>query len=619
MERKRLKNSRYITGFNGLRSLAVIAVILYHLLPATMRGGYLGVLVFFVVSGYLITDLLCQEWQQYGKINLWQFYARRVKRLYPALIICLITSTAYITLFQRSLLNNLRGNVFSALAYVNNWWQIKHGLSYFDRFAGESPFTHLWYLAVEFQNYLIWPLLFIVLMKVVRNRAKIGLIVFGGAVFSAILMAILYTPGGDPTRVYYGTDTRLFSIWIGSALAFIWPSTRLKAHVPLQAKRILNVTGLVALIILIVSFFFMGDRWTFNYYGGMFLISLICMIIVALTAHPGANLNRWLTNPIFDWIGKRSYGIYLYQYPVMIFYEAKINVANHPLLNTLVELLLILVISDLSYRFVERPTRNINLEWIQAKIRGLVQYPLNNRQKVNLTVSGLVLATAVIGLIMAPTNQVTAGQKELEEKIAANKKAAEKTRESETTDSKEAAKATSSNPDLARFGLNSRQIAQGQKLEITAFGDSVVLGAADNLQEIFPKIVMDGDVGRTVQESPALLQQLKDKKLLKDTVLISLGTNAAFSESEFDAVMEVLGSKRQVYWMNTYVPTKRWQNEVNGMLPEMAKKYKNLTILDWYSYSSPHPEWFYEDQVHPNPDGSIEYCSFVAKNILEPK
>ncbi len=165
---KRLKTSRYITGFDGIRTLAVIGVILYHLLPTQMRGGYLGVPVFFVVSGYLITDLLRQEWDQNGRIAVKDFYVRRMKRLYPGMVVMLLLSAAYITLFQRNLLNNLRGVVVSSLLYVNNWWQINHGLSYFDRFGNESPFTHLWSLAVEGQNYLIWPLLFILLMKLVK-------------------------------------------------------------------------------------------------------------------------------------------------------------------------------------------------------------------------------------------------------------------------------------------------------------------------------------------------------------------------------------------------------------------------------------------------------------------
>ena len=232
MEKKRTKKRRYITGLDGVRTLAVLGVILYHLMPDRMRGGYLGVPVFFGISGYLITDHLRMEWEAKGKISLKAFYARRLKRLYPPLVFFLLTTTAYITLFQRNLLNNLKGAVTSALLYVNNWWQINQGMSYFERFTNESPFTHIWYLSVEAQNYLIWPLLFVLLMKIFKKREKIFLVVFIAALASALWMAIAFVPGADPTRVYYGTDTRIFSIWLGSAMAFLWPTSHLRSQIP---------------------------------------------------------------------------------------------------------------------------------------------------------------------------------------------------------------------------------------------------------------------------------------------------------------------------------------------------------------------------------------------------
>lgn len=610
---KRLKNSRYITGFDGLRSLAVIGVILYHLLPSQMRGGFLGVPVFFVVSGYLITDLLVQEWKQNGKIRLGKFYIRRMKRLYPALVTMLIASSAYITLFQRNLLNNLRGNVVSSLLYVNNWWQIEHGLSYFDRFAGESPFTHIWSLAVEAQNYLFWPIIFILLMKLVKNRGKIYLTVSVAALISAIWMAILFTPGQDPTRVYYGTDTRLFSILMGSSLAFIWPSTRLKAQIPKQAKKVLNSIGLVSLVLLVTAFLFLNDGTTFLYYGGMFLISLVCVVLVAITAHPGASLNRWLTNPVFTWLGKRSYGIYLYQFPIMIFYEAKFNVANHLVLHTIIEIVLILLITELSYRFVERPMRLFNYRVLFSKLKNWLQAPLKSKEKITLLSVLLVTLIALVGIITAPTNQVDANQQELQKQIEANQKEAQKTQTStETTET------SSEGPDMAeKYNLTNRQITKAENMPVTAFGDSVLLAGASGLKEIFPKMIIDGEVGRQVEDSPPLLQALKDKKQLEDTVLLSLGTNGSFTDEEFDQMMKVIGTKRRVFVLNVHVPTQRWQNEVNQKLSEMAEKYKNVTLIDWYDYSSSQPGWFYDDQVHPNPDGIVPYCSLIAEALLK--
>lgn len=610
-KKKRLKKSRYITGFDGIRSLAVVGVILYHLLPTSMKGGYLGVPIFFVVSGYLITDLLRQEWEQNGKINIWQFYVRRMKRLYPGLAFLLITASAYITLFQRGLLNNLRGVVVSSLLYVNNWWQINNGLSYFDRFANESPFTHIWSLAVEAQNYLIWPVIFVLLMVFVRKRKWIFYTVLGTSVLSAILMMILYTPGGDPTRVYYGTDTRLFSIWMGSALAFVWPSTRLKKNIPKQAKRILNLAGLISLLALILFFFFLDDHYSFVYYGGMFLVTIFCVILVAVTAHPGASLDRWLTNPVFTWLGKRSYGIYLYQFPVMIFYEAKVSdIADHVLIHTVIEISLILIISELSYRYIERPLARFDYSRTLQVVKGWFKTPIISKQKPWLIPATLVVIVALVGFVTAPKDSVTADQKQLQAKIAESKKLAEESqKDSEKNDG------TVDQAILDKYELTVEQGKKAQKLQLTAFGDSVMLDAATDLKEVYPQVVVDGDVGRQLYASEPYIEELKKQNLLKDTVLIGLGTNGAFTEAQFDTIMSALGD-RKVYWVNVRVPTKRWQNDVNAMLADMAKKYDNLTLIDWYDYSNGHSDWFYDDQVHPNPEGMKHYIHLVSETML---
>lgn len=621
---KRLSTSRYITGFDGIRTLAVIGVILYHLLPTQMRGGYLGVPVFFVVSGYLITDLLRQEWDQNGKIKVIDFYVRRMKRLYPGMVMMLGLAAAYITLFQRNLLNNLRGVVVSSLLYYNNWWQINHGLSYFDRFGNESPFTHLWSLAVEGQNYLIWPLVFILLMKIGKKRSRVFNVVAGITVFSGILFAVLYTPGADPTRVYYGTDTRLFSIWMGSALAFIWPTTHLKKEIPIKAKRILNLSGIVSLLGLVFAFFLLDDHLTFVYYGGMFLISILATVLVAVTAHPGASLNRLLTNPLFSYIGKRSYGIYLYQFPVMIFYEAKVgNIGENVLLHTLVELLLILLFSELSYRFIENPLRKFKYKHTVSTVRGWFTKPIFSWKKPWVIPGTLITMIALVGIISAPTNYVDAQQQQLKDTIAANKKAAEETQKNangdsaqSSTDSSDAADTTEAEQDImTKYALSEAQLKKAESLEITAFGDSVMLDATADLQELFPQAVVDGDVGRQLYASPDLIKSLKDQGLLRDTVLVGLGTNGSFTEAQFDSFMSEIGD-RNVYWVNVRVPTQRWQNEVNRMLEKMADKYDNMTLIDWYDLSNSQESWFYEDRVHPNPDGMVEYVKLVAQTIL---
>ncbi|MBP1047696.1 acetyltransferase [Enterococcus sp. BWM-S5] len=619
--KKRLEKSRYITGFDGIRTIAVVGVILYHLFPQIMSGGYLGVPIFFTLSGYLITDLLRQEWLQNDGIDVKGFYIRRMKRLYPGLIFMLISASAYIALFQRDLLNNLRGVVASSVLYYNNWWQIFHGFSYFDRFAAQSPFTHIWSLAVEAQNYLIWPLLFILLKKYLKTNGKIVGAILAAAGISGLLMAVLYVPGADPTRVYYGTDTRIFSILIGNALAFVWPTSRLKEEIPKKARFLLNGVGGISLAVIIISFIFLSDHYAFIYRGGMFLLSIFTALLVAVTAHPGADLNKWLTNPVFAWVGKRSYGIYLYQFPVMIFYEAKItNLTDHLFLHSLVELALILGISELSYRFIEKPLKNFYYRYILYALKDIVKKPFITVPKATFAVGVILSGFAIYGWIIAPTNYVTAEQLQLQQTIEQNKKLAEERRkaELERTEASESAASESQEEagDPAHYGLTDEEWAKAQALEITAFGDSVILDGGADLQTVFPRMLIDGEVGRQVFNSEEPLEKLKTDNQLRDTVLVSLGTNGSFTEAQFDSLLQIIGSERQVFWINARVPTRRWQNEVNTMLSSMAEKYPNVTIIDWYDFSKDHDEWFYEDLVHPNVDGQIQYAQFIAKAIV---
>ncbi|MGX7352170.1 acyltransferase family protein [Enterococcus canis] len=620
--------SRYITGFDGIRTLAVIGVIFYHLLPTKMAGGYLGVPIFFVVSGYLITDLLQQEWQQNGTIKVGQFYLRRMRRLYPAMVVMLIAAAAYITVFQQNLLNNLRGVVLSSLLYYNNWWQINQGLSYFDNFSGGSPFTHIWSLAVEGQFYLFWPVAYLLMKKFLKQKWILRLL--GGlTLVSILLMAFLYAPGADPTRVYYGTDTRLFSILMGGLLAFVWPSTHLRENIPRQAKMVLNIAGAVALLGLMGSLFFLADHYAFVYYGGMVLTSLLAVILVAVVAHPGASWNKWLTNPIFTWIGKRSYGIYLYQFPIMIFFEDKLkNLSDHVFLYTLIELVLILGISELSYRLIERPFLRREITW-QSTWQSLRQPLQKGARWVIPTL--LVTLIAIVGLATAPSNQVSAQQQALQEQIAKNKQQAAERREkakadakkqtTETTETSEKTESTEK-PDAATtklaqyYGLTDAQLQEVQKIPITAFGDSVMLGAGAELQELFPKLVLDAEEGRQLYASVDEVKKMADEGLLTDTILVGLGTNGPFTETQFAEFMKALGN-RKVYWMTMRDPNSRWQNQVNASLQQMADKYDNLTLIDWYQAANDHPEWFYDDSVHVNGEGRAAYASLVAQSLLK--
>ncbi|MFV0557896.1 MAG: acyltransferase family protein [Enterococcus sp.] len=615
-QKKRLKKSRYITGFDGIRTLAVVGVILYHLMPHKLKGGYLGVPIFFAVSGYLITDLLRQEWEQNGTINIKDFYVRRMKRLYPGLIGVLVSSTIYMTLFQRDALNNLRGEFFSSITYVNNWWQIHHGFSYFDNFGTTSPFTHIWSLAVEAQNYLVWPLLFLLMMRFAKKQKQFLYVMLGGVVVSAALMMILYEPGGDPTRVYYGTDTRIFTIWMGSALALVWPSTRLKKEIPQQAKNILNGVGAFTFLMLVLSFFIMDDQLTFVYYGGMFLISLLSTIFIAIVAHPGAIWNRLLTNPVFSYLGTRSYSIYLYQFPIMAFYEAKVkNIAENVWLHVVIELTLILVASELSYRLLETPLRKFDYAQTWPTLKRLFGRPFLDKKRPWIIPSVLLTLVFLTGMVIAPKNHIDAQQQKFQDEIAANRKVAEKTKASKekTTDSEELTRQATV---AETYDLSEKQVQEASELEVTMFGDSVMLGATSSLTEVFSQAVVDAEINRQVYTSNELIQNLADEDKLYDPVVIGLGTNGDFSTSQFAELMDTLG-KRQVYWINMRSPSTRWQETVNATLAALEDDYDNLTIIDWYDYSAGQTDWFYDDGTHLTETGQIAYTKLIADTLLD--
>ncbi|QEA30805.1 acyltransferase family protein [Secundilactobacillus malefermentans] len=631
---RRLKNSRYITGFDGIRTLAVIGVIVYHLLPYRLQGGYLGVPIFFVVSGYLITDLLLQEYEQNRRIDLVGFYERRLKRLYPALVAMVLATAAYITLFQRSLLTGLKDIIWTNFLYIYNWWEIGHGQSYFDRFNGESPFTHLWSLSIEGQFYFIWPLLLIGLLALFKQRKQIFQILLSLAILSGILMAALTIGGASSNRVYYGTDTRLFAVLFGVALAFVWPATKLKPVISQRLRFTLNGVGVASLIIIIAMFFLMSGQSRFTYVGGMFLFTIFSTILVATIAHPGADMNRLFSNPVFSWVGKRSYGIYLYQFPIMIFYEAKMtNIAAHPLFHAAIEVILILVASDLSYRYLEGPLRKYHYRHIGTSIRRFVkkQSPYGWK-RLWLVPAILILIVAMTGAVTKPS-RANQGDLALQKKIATNTKAAnarnkaikKKQAESKSSsqateklESKKTASLTGEEKAIATdYQLSKTELDKAKVMKVTAVGDSILADNSADLQRIFPQMIISAKVGRQIWDAPDVIKGLAAKGQLNDTVLINLGTNSPMSDDQLDDVMKAIGPKRHVYWINTHVPTRNWEREVNQKLQEAPAHYDNLKIIDWHSISKNQSKWFYDDHVHPNPTGNKYLAGLVARSMTK--
>lgn len=362
---------RYIPALDGLRAIAVLAVIAYHLDIGWVSGGFVGVEVFFVLSGYLITDLLAEEWRRTGRIDLADFWLRRARRLLPAMLTMMSVIIVLLWLTDRARLTSLQGDIGSAILYISNWWLIYHQVSYFESFGPASPFGHLWSLAVEEQFYLVWPLLFVLAMRMKIRRGWLLLIILAGALASAMAMSALYEPGSDPSRVYYGTDTRLFAVLIGAALAVVYPS-RLSGSKLLSRGRhlLLELCGAAALLAVGAMIVRTGQYDSGLYRGGFVLLSVATAVLIAVIAHPASYLGRLLSFKPLRWLGMRSYALYLWHYPIIVMTEPVLK-AIPPVLAALVQAGVSLLLAELSWRLVEAPAKNgeLRILWQRLKAR----------------------------------------------------------------------------------------------------------------------------------------------------------------------------------------------------------------------------------------------------------
>ena len=610
-----MRSKQYVTGIDGVRTLAVLGVIIYHLLPTTLPGGYLGVPLFLLISGYFVTLQLVRQMDQTGGIQLTKFYLKRLRRLYPVLIVMLTVTTAYITLFARDLLHNIKSTIATNLLWVYNWWEIGHGQSYFDRFNGESPFTHLWTLGVEAQFYFLWPLILFMLFLILRKRSKIKWTVFILAAASAVEMALLFDPQ-NINRVYYGTDTRAFSLLLGSWLALCWPIDRLNASLTAHAARILDGVGIGALLITLLGFFTLPGQSSWTYRGGMFFYSLIGMILIATVVHPGSHMNRWLTNPFFTWIGQRSYGIYVYQLPVMVFYERVVEIGRHPVINALVECLLILAISEFSYRLVEQPLAHYQWRYLPASIRHWIDFKMHDwHQWLKVGPVVIICFIALCGL-MLPSKPA---------KKSAVQTRIEKSRQATAAKNKQIAKGKAAKVNVnskslqKKYGLTSNQLKSASELKVTAIGDSVMADASQDIQEIMPHAYVDAEVGRQGSATPAVIKDLKAKGQLQKNVILNLGTNGAMDSQTINDILTAIGKDHQVYWITPHVPTRDWEQTVCDQIKQAAKQNANVHVIDWNQAANGHAEWFAQDKVHMNEQGNAYFTRLIVKTILKNK
>ncbi|MEX1007072.1 MAG: acyltransferase family protein [Acidimicrobiia bacterium] len=595
----RLPRVGYIPALDGLRALAVVAVLFYHGGVKWMPGGFLGVDVFFVISGYLITSLLLGDFREFRHIQFGRFYLRRARRLLPALFLMLAVVALYALLFLPDTVSELRGQQIAAIFYVENWYLIFHKVSYFVAVGRPSMLRHVWSLAVEEQFYLFWPLIFAFLLaRWGKQREKLLAAVLACALASTVLMAVLYKPFTDPSRVYFGSDTRASTMLIGAALAIIWTPWRLTRKTAKGAPLVLDVMSIVGMVG--VLWFFLNAREYNNwmYRGGFLLVALLSALLLAATVHPAARLTPKLFSvaPVV-WVGVRSYGIYLWHWPVFVLTRphSDLPLTGIPLL--VLRIAIVFVLAALSYRYVEEPVRH---GAIGRQLREFRRAAGERRRQLG-TAFAIVGSAVVAGVLV----------------IAAGFAGAEPTPRPEglpEVSSIVLRPTTTTLPGTPSPTTTTVAVPPPVPEHVTAVGDSVMLGAATALQGTIgqDKVIVDAEESRQFSEGVDKLREYRDTGQLGDEVVVQLGTNGAVNPDDIDRMMGVLKDVKRVVIVNAKVP-RPWEGQVNEALANGVKKYKNAAVLvDWHTIGGDHPEFFWEDGIHLRPEGAEYYAQLIA-------
>lgn len=618
-----------------MRAVAVVAVLVYHAGATWLPGGFLGVDVFFVLSGYLITSLLLAEWRARGRVDLKRFWLRRARRLLPALYLVLAVTLAYAVLFLPEEVAGLREDVLAALGYVTNWYLIFANESYFEAVGRPSLLKHLWSLAVEEQFYLLWPLVFLGTAAAWRRRRALSVAV-GGAVASTLLMAALYVPDADPSRVYYGTDTRAAALLIGAALAFVWAPWR-KGHRSFvysdQRSRYLrrrwgwispalfDLVGLCALLALLWFFLNVGEYDPFLYQGGFAVAALVTAALIAAVVHPYAHMNAGvLGRQPLRWIGQRSYGIYLWHWPVFMVTRPELDVPLDGWRLFALRMAVTLALAELSYRLVETPIRRWALGRSFRALReaeGSARWRLGARWAAGTCT---VLAACVALGIAAATAEPPKKPDYL---------AAEAIHIKVPADASESGRraADARTAPAAEQDLQTQKTAPAREKHprpapegpVSAVGDSVMLGSARQLQEAVEDLTtIDAQVGFQAEDIIQVLRSRRDSGQLGNIVVVHIGNNGPISREEFDEIMAALDGTERVVFVNDRVP-RPWEAPNNEILAKGVRRYPGKAVLvDWHGATEGREELFWDDGIHPRPEGARLYARLIAEKIEAP-
>lgn len=613
------KKRRYITGLDGIRAIAVIMVLAYHLKLALFKSGFLGVTVFFVLSGYLITGILISEVEEEGTIDLKNFWLRRIRRLVPA-----VMSMAVVIIFVSAVVNRViftKGckDFLASVLGFNNWWQIFNKVSYFEAAGVPSPFTHCWSLAIETQFYLIYPLILLGTYKLVKSRgegrAKRGLLFAGVtlllALISVILMIVLFDPQQDASRVYYGTDTRAFSLLFGALLAILWEYRMVPRRLSASVNMVLGSVSFAVLLVMTIAINGSSNFW---YRGGQFFGTILTVLMVYAVSGRKTWLSRFLSNPVLKWIGDRSYSIYLWHYPIILLISKGIKASWW---ITLIEIVLSVVLAELSYRFIETPIRHgiigkyLNILRSRPKSRQEKKRQIQVARRSLKVMAGTFVLTVslILCMIFVPKkNTLDTLQKR-------EAKAKETGKMTEEQLAKQKANGSESDDTICTADLTDDEILEG--LNLLLIGDSIAVDVTDDFYEMFPNSVSDTKIGRITSLGKKVLDSYIDEKKWKGEGVIFASLSNSPINGELEDIREKIGKDMPLFLTTVRIPHDTFEEESNSKIKKFVEEKDHTYLIDWYAASEGHDEYFDADDIHLLSAGAKAYANCIKEAVLD--
>ncbi|MEY4008892.1 MAG: hypothetical protein RL232_419 [Actinomycetota bacterium] len=576
---------KHISSIDGLRAIAVTAVVLYHLGISWIPGGFLGVDLFFVISGYVITRLILDSINQSSALDLRAFYAARLRRIYPGFLFMVICTIIFIGVWAPEAIKRFLSDLPYALTGTINWLLVARHQDYFETVGRPPLLQHTWSLAVELQFYLIWPIILLTVLKYFgkKNIARIALIIamVSGTTLFFVSLQLDQSNAQQISHIYFGTDTHSLGLFLGSALAVSWIPQNLSADIEKRAQDVIDGIGVVGLLGLISTFLFIEESNASLYRIAFPLAGIFgCLVIISLV-HPASRFAPIISTAPFRWIGQRSYGIYIWHWVIFQVTRPSVDLSGQTWALYLARVLLVLALADISLRWVEIPFRQgLVQDWFRGMKYRSAKVQL--RQKIS------VISSIIIVLAITSSISVQAINKADE---VANQVLQQSSQEQQSQE------------DL------------GSTTGLWVTGDSVILGIRSKLEAKEHISLINARVGRQAPELLAVMR-VDQSSVPSSPVVFNLGNNNALSEATVVEIFEIVKNQPQVIVVNTAVP-RAWKDSNNAIISRVASRYANVKVVDWGRISNGRPELFAPDGVHLSPAGSDVYVDLVVSVLVK--